>query len=185
MKSNRMQVLPHNDEMEMACLGSILVRGKKMFIEVMSVLKPHHFYQEKHQIMFSEMLKLFNRNITINTMTLSDGLKESNLLKKCDGSYYITGLVEVTPTPSQGKFYAEQVLRDYYKREKIAFGQRLANGEEVDEKAAGDLIRNAYIINLVGKNAVKLGVDEGIIEKDHIKKIAGIPHAQAVIEQDA
>ncbi|MBW2986472.1 DUF424 family protein [Candidatus Woesearchaeota archaeon] len=57
-------------------------------------------------------------------------------------------------------------------------------GEELDEKAAGDLIRNAYMINLVGENAVKLGMDEGIIEKDHIIKIAGIPHAQAVIEQE-
>ena len=57
-------------------------------------------------------------------------------------------------------------------------------GKELDEKATGDLIRNAYIINLVGKNAIKLGMDEGIIEKDHIKNIAGIPHAQAVIEQE-
>ncbi|MFC1786307.1 AAA family ATPase, partial [Candidatus Neomarinimicrobiota bacterium] len=118
--------------MERACLGSIIVKGNAMFILVNSVLKPHHFYQEKHQLIFSEMLKLYKRNIQIDTVTLSDSLKESGLKEKCDGAYYITGLVEVTPTPSQGKYYAEQVLRDYNTREKILLGQRLANGEEID-----------------------------------------------------
>lgn len=132
MKYNRKQILPHSDEMEMACLGSILVNGNEMFIEVNGVLKSHHFYHEKHQIIFREMIKLHNSNIHIDTLTLSYSLKESSLLNKCDGAYYITGLVNVTPTPSKGKYYAEIVLKDHYKRENIEFGQRLAKGEEVN-----------------------------------------------------
>ncbi|MBW3001777.1 DUF424 family protein [Candidatus Woesearchaeota archaeon] len=54
-------------------------------------------------------------------------------------------------------------------------------GDEMDEKEAGDLMRNADIVNLVGKNSIKLGLEEGVIEKDHIMEIDGIPHAQAVI----
>jgi len=57
-------------------------------------------------------------------------------------------------------------------------------GQDIDEKEAGDLIRNADMINLVGKTAVKLGMDEGVIEEDHVITIAGIPHAQAVIEHE-
>jgi len=57
-------------------------------------------------------------------------------------------------------------------------------GEERDEKDVGDLIRNADIVNLVGKNAVKIGLQEEVITQDHVITIAGIPHAQAVITHD-
>ena len=55
------------------------------------------------------------------------------------------------------------------------------NGEEKDNMTVGDTIRNADHVNLVGENAVKLGLEEGIIDEEHIKKIAGIPYAQAVL----
>ena len=58
------------------------------------------------------------------------------------------------------------------------------NGEEKDDKTIGDSIRNADSVNLVGEKAVKLGIDEGIIDEEHVKKIAGIPYAQAVIARE-
>jgi hypothetical protein len=54
-------------------------------------------------------------------------------------------------------------------------------GEERSDQEVGDLIRNADIVNLVGKNAVKLGLQEEVITQDHVVVIAGIPHAQAVV----
>ena len=55
-------------------------------------------------------------------------------------------------------------------------------GKETDDREAGDLIRNADSVNLVGEKAVALGVKEGIIEPQQVKKIKGIPYAQAVVE---
>lgn len=57
-------------------------------------------------------------------------------------------------------------------------------GEERDDKEVGDLIRNADIVNLVGPNAVRIGLQEEVITQDHIITIAGIPHAQAIINHD-
>lgn len=132
MKPNKTQILPHSDEMEMACLGSILVKGNEMFLVVKSVLKPHHFYQEKHKSIFQEMIKLNAKNSPIDNATLIDSLRNGDLIKKCDGAYYITKLRDATPTPSMGKYYAEQVFKYYIKRQKIEFGQKLAKGEDVD-----------------------------------------------------
>ena len=42
----------------------------------------------------------------------------------------------------------------------------------------GDLIRHASIINAVGKESVQLLLDKKITNKEDIKKIKGIPHAQ-------
>ena len=55
------------------------------------------------------------------------------------------------------------------------------SGDEKDDRTVGDTIRNADSINLVGEKAVKLGVNEGIIDPEHVKKIGGIPYAQAII----
>ncbi len=54
-------------------------------------------------------------------------------------------------------------------------------GEELSDKEVGDLIRNADIINLVGPNAIKIGLQEEVITQDHIITIDNIPHAQAII----
>jgi len=54
-------------------------------------------------------------------------------------------------------------------------------GEEMTELETGDLIRNSDYVNLVGKKSVELGIEEGVIEKEHIIVIKGIPHAQAIV----
>lgn len=53
-----------------------------------------------------------------------------------------------------------------------------------DKQLVGDMIRNADIVNLVGTMSVSLGLEEGIINKEKIIHINGIPHAQAVIEHE-
>ncbi len=54
-------------------------------------------------------------------------------------------------------------------------------GDERDTEEIGDIIRNADGVNLVGEEAVALGLQEGVIEKEHVMKVKGIPHAQAVL----
>lgn len=54
-------------------------------------------------------------------------------------------------------------------------------GDVLSSKEAGDLVRNADIVNLVGEEAVKLGLEEGVIEESQIVRVKGIPHAQAVV----
>jgi hypothetical protein len=53
-----------------------------------------------------------------------------------------------------------------------------------DKKLVGDMIRNANSINLVGTVSVSLGIDEGLIDKDKVINIQGVPHAQAIIVQE-
>jgi len=55
------------------------------------------------------------------------------------------------------------------------------DGEEMSEEEVGDLIRNADMVNLVGTNAVKIGVEEDIIEEDKVKTVEGVPYAVSVL----
>lgn len=83
-------------------------------------------------------------------------------------------VIAVCDTGLLGRIFEQDELQldltsDFYK------------GDEMDEKEAGDLVRNADVVNLVGRNSVKLGIQEGIIEERNIIEIDGVPHAQAVI----
>lgn len=57
-------------------------------------------------------------------------------------------------------------------------------GEELTTEEIGDLVRNADGVNLVGQEAVNLGLQEGVIEKENIITVKGIPHAQAILIQE-
>lgn len=63
----------------------------------------------------------------------------------------------------------------------LDLGSDFYAGTEMDETEAGDLIRNADIVNLVGDESVELGIKEGVIDREHVKSINKIPHAQAAI----
>jgi len=58
------------------------------------------------------------------------------------------------------------------------------NGEERETSEIGDIVRNADVVNLVGEEAVKLGLEEELIEEDHIIRIQEVPHAQAILMHD-
>jgi len=57
-------------------------------------------------------------------------------------------------------------------------------GDEMEDVAVGDLMRNSDSVNLVGEKAVNLGIQEGVIDEEHVKKISGIPYAQAVVARE-
>ena len=55
-------------------------------------------------------------------------------------------------------------------------------GEEMDAEEAGDLVRNADMVNLVGKDAVALGIHEEVIDPSIVKHVKDIPFAQGTRE---
>lgn len=57
-------------------------------------------------------------------------------------------------------------------------------GEELTTEEIGDLMRNADGVNLVGQEAINLGLQEGVIDQENIITIKGIPHAQAILIQE-
>ena len=49
------------------------------------------------------------------------------------------------------------------------------------EEELKELIKDAYVLNLVGEKSIKFALENKLIEKEHIIKVKGVPHAQAVI----
>ena len=56
-------------------------------------------------------------------------------------------------------------------------------GEEKSEDDIADLMRNAYLVNLVGEKACNLAKREGLLEDEEIKRIKDVPYAQVLLRE--
>ena len=59
--------------------------------------------------------------------------------------------------------------------------ERFFKGEKKSREEIITLIKKAHIINLVGKESVQFGIQNQLIDKNNIKTIKNIPHAQAIL----
>ena len=86
-------------------------------------------------------------------------------------------LVAVVDSDLLGKVMEEGEVR-------LDCGSDFYKGTEMDKDEVGDLVRNADMVNLVGEQAVALGIEEHVIEAQNIKKIKGVPFAQGTTMTD-
>ncbi|MBU0461357.1 MAG: DUF424 family protein, partial [Nanoarchaeota archaeon] len=54
-------------------------------------------------------------------------------------------------------------------------------GEEKTEKELEQMIKTAYMLNLVGKKSVGFAIERDLVSADRIITIQGVPHAQVVL----
>lgn len=92
-----------------------------------------------------------------------------NVHKTADGKK----IVAICDSNLLGKKFEENGLQldltvDFYK------------GSELSEEETRKVIKNAYIINVIGEESILFLAKERIIDKDNIIKIKKIPHAQAM-----
>ena len=59
--------------------------------------------------------------------------------------------------------------------------ERFFKGEKKSKEDMIPLIKKAHIINLVGKESVQFGIQNKLIDKNNIKTVKNIPHAQAIL----
>jgi hypothetical protein len=55
------------------------------------------------------------------------------------------------------------------------------NGDEKTDEEAADIMRNCYMVNIVGEKSVNLALREQIISRESIKTICDVPYAQAIV----
>jgi len=114
---SQLKVPPHNLEAEQAILAGILINNDAMN-QVMDILSPEDLYREAHAHLFEGMIDLYNNNEPIDLVTLSQSLKEKNLLEEVGGNEYLASLVEAVST-SAGITYHAEIVRDLSVRRKL------------------------------------------------------------------
>jgi len=117
-RKNELRIPPQNIDSEKAVLGSIMLR-KDAIQEVEDILIPDSFYVEKHKMIFQAMLDLASKNEPIDMLSLSTKLSEQKLIEAIGGNQYLAEIVNVVPSSTNVKHYAEIVQKKFTLRSLI------------------------------------------------------------------
>ena len=115
---------PQSIEAEQSLLGSLML-DKNAIINMADFLKPEDFYRKTHQEIYSTCLELFQKSEPIDILSVSNRLREKNLLEEVGGNSYLTELINSVPTPSHALNYAKIVHRKGILRNLIDASQEI------------------------------------------------------------
>jgi len=119
------RVPPQSIDSEKALLGSIMLRPEALY-DIMDSLKPHSFYADKHRLVFEAILDLFSKKEPIDILSLSNRLRDKNVLDNIGGSSYLADLVNTVPSASNASHYADIVHKKHILRNLIDASNRVS-----------------------------------------------------------
>ena len=115
---------PQSLDSEKSVLGSLML-DKNAISKVADFLLPQDFYKRMHREIYIVMLELFEKGEPIDFLSISNRLKEKNLLEEVGGNSYLTELVNFVPTAGHVANYAKTVQKKRVLRELIEGGQEI------------------------------------------------------------
>lgn len=119
------KIPPQSIASEQSVLGAILI-DKNAIVEVAGFLRPEHFYEDRHGMIFNAMLGLYEERRPIDLLTLTEKLKSDKKYKDVGGSAYLTELTGIVPTSANIEEYGKMIRELHAKRELISASAELA-----------------------------------------------------------
>lgn len=128
--------LPHNIDAEAALLGCLIIDADVQG-DILESLREEDFYQESHRLILNAMKEIFASRKTVDTVTLTDRLRNNGTLERAGGLQTIIDLVDNTPSAANYKEYLAIVRRDAVNRSLIrAAKDIIENSQKVPEERA-------------------------------------------------
>jgi len=137
-----MRVPPQNLEAEMSLLGSIMLRPEAIF-DIMDIISADSFYSEKHRVIFSTMMELFQKRSPIDLLSVSSKLKEKGWLDQIGGNTYLTEIVNIVPSSANISYYAEIVQKKYMMRRLIEASDHISQVGYDENKELEEILESA------------------------------------------
>ena len=110
--------LPHNTEAEQAVLGAMM-RSKEQIDDIKIRLKTEDFHHPQHKLMYEAMLSLVDREMAVDSTTLTAHLYDYGRLEEIGGAPYILAVFESVTTLAHTEHYVNLVLEKSMARKVI------------------------------------------------------------------
>ncbi len=120
------RVPPHSQEAEESVIGGLLL-DRDAVVAVVEFLRPEHFYQEKHQLIFEVIIELYQEREPIDVVTVAEKLKKKKVLTEIGGATYLSDLVSKVPTAAHAQHYGHLVQDHFTKRQLISAGTAIVD----------------------------------------------------------
>lgn len=120
------KVPPQSIEAEIAVLGAMLLE-KEAISQAIELLENSFFYKESNRIIYSAVVKLYDANKAVDTVTLIEELKKQESLDEVGGPAYIAALTESIPTAANIEHYAKIVKEKAILRNLISTASQIVS----------------------------------------------------------
>ena len=109
------KIPPHSKEAEKSVLGAVLI-DRDAVVSVIEFLEADHFYDPKHQSIYSAIVDLYREREPVDVVTVAEKLKSQKLLEEVGGMDFLKSLASGVPTSAHAASYAHLVKDLYTKR---------------------------------------------------------------------
>lgn len=134
--------MPHfNLDAEQSVLGAIFLDPSKM-VDTVDLLQKTDFYQQRHQLIFDVMIRLYEKDIEIDAVTVTEELLKIKQLENVGGLTYITELAMAVPTAANIVHYAT-IVNNYSKKRKLVSACQKIIENTYSEDDIGSIMDNA------------------------------------------
>ena len=136
------KVPPQNPQAEASLIGSLLI-DKDAIIKIADIVHIDDFYIDKNGLIFSAIIKLFEKREPLDVVTLSEELEKQGSLKEVGGASYLTDLVNGVPSASHVVQYAQIVAQKATLRRLIEAASQINSMAYDEEEQLDSLLDNA------------------------------------------
>ena len=188
------KVPPQAQELEQAVLGALMLE-KDALTDVVDVLRPDSFYNEKHNVIYKAILDLFTNYDPIDLLTVTNKLRQNGDLEMAGGAFYITQLTSKVNSASNIEYHARIVSEMSIKRELIKISGEIQQEAYEETSDVFDLLdkTQSSIFEVSEKNVRKnyedmqtimlRAIKELEIRKDQDDGLTGVPSGMAALDK--
>ncbi|NMP38204.1 MAG: replicative DNA helicase [Clostridiales bacterium] len=131
--------LPFSMEAEQAVLGAVLMDPACM-PQVLTLLKPEHFYLPQHKDIFKTMVNLDAVGSKIDVLIVLEQLKSDNVFDDAGGKNYLFQLAQSVPSTANVEAYAKIVREKFYVRTLIGVSREIIESATGGDESADALL---------------------------------------------
>lgn len=145
------KIPPQNIEAEEKLIASIMM-DKDVFSLICDIVNENDFYKESDKLIFEAAKNLYNNDIIIDILTITNQLRKNNILEQIGGIFYLTQIAENITSVANCQEYALitkecSIKRQIIKETSEIYTQSFEIGSDINNIL--DLIQN------LGENIIK------------------------------
>ena len=136
------KIPPQNLDAEKSLLGSVLI-DEETLADISEHVTTKDFYDQRHSMIYSAIMRLYEKHRPVDLLTLTDELKRKKELEIIGGSAYLTELTNYVPTSAHASTYAEIVAQKAIRRRLIKASAEISELGFDEETTTQELLEKA------------------------------------------
>lgn len=133
---------PHSPDAEKTVLGGILVNNKNLNV-VLSIISPEDYYKDGHRKILEKIIRLVDKGLPADLLTLSEELQKSGDLEEAGGSAYLSSLMDGVPKSVNIEYYARIIKEKALLRRLISSSAKIISASYGQNQDADTLLAEA------------------------------------------